>query len=109
ESSNMKGEEEGSTCSNCSTSDSRNGTSLTQDCWEEQRDAATERKVLDRAMESLEKKATVFIEKKVSEKLVAARELRNEDVCKPAGVVSPKLSRILLTHVEKTRIIKDVK
>ncbi|GBN40305.1 hypothetical protein AVEN_168837-1 [Araneus ventricosus] len=28
---------------------------------------------------------------------------------KPAGVVSPKLSRILLTHVEKTRIIKDVK
>ncbi|GFY76283.1 uncharacterized protein TNIN_421172 [Trichonephila inaurata madagascariensis] len=38
-----KGEEEGSTCSNCSTSDSRNGTSLTQDCcWEEQRDAATE-------------------------------------------------------------------
>ncbi|GBN38859.1 hypothetical protein AVEN_272142-1, partial [Araneus ventricosus] len=42
ESSNMKGEEEGSTCSNCSTSDSRNGTSLTQDCWEEQRDAATE-------------------------------------------------------------------
>ncbi|GBO27737.1 hypothetical protein AVEN_163817-1 [Araneus ventricosus] len=27
----------------------------------------------------------------------------------PAGVVSPKLSRILLTHVEKTRIIKDIK
>ncbi|XP_054724959.1 heterogeneous nuclear ribonucleoprotein C-like isoform X2 [Uloborus diversus] len=35
-------EEDGSTCSNCSTSDSRNGTSLTQDCWEEQRDASTE-------------------------------------------------------------------
>ncbi|GFW91276.1 uncharacterized protein TNCV_736911 [Trichonephila clavipes] len=40
-----KGEEEGSTCSNCSTSDSRNGT---QDCcWEEQRDAATEVDIRD--------------------------------------------------------------
>ncbi|CAL1261094.1 unnamed protein product [Larinioides sclopetarius] len=47
ESSNMKGEEEGSTCSNCSTSDSRNGTSLTQDCWEEQRDASTEADIRD--------------------------------------------------------------
>ncbi|KAG8192184.1 hypothetical protein JTE90_009948 [Oedothorax gibbosus] len=39
-----KGEEDGSTCSNCSTSDSRNGNSLMQDCcWmDDQRDASTE-------------------------------------------------------------------
>ncbi|GFS49420.1 RNA-binding protein Raly [Nephila pilipes] len=48
-----KGEEEGSTCSNCSTSDSRNGTSLTQDCcWEEQRDAATEADIRDEEEEN---------------------------------------------------------
>ncbi|XP_035205919.1 uncharacterized protein LOC118180950 [Stegodyphus dumicola] len=48
ESHHGKGEEEDSTCSNCSTADSRNGTSLTQDCcWEEQRDAATEADIRD--------------------------------------------------------------